>query len=37
MLTCTLDGAPRTKKNSQQIRRTASGRPFAAHSKAFAD
>lgn len=37
MLTYTLYGAPRTKKNSQQIRRTASGRPFVAPSKAFAD
>lgn len=37
MLTYTLYGAPRTKKNSQQIRRTASGRPFVAPSKDFAD
>lgn len=37
MLTYTLYGAPRTKKNSQQIRRTAAGRPFAAHSKDFND
>ena len=36
MLTYTLYGPPRTKKNSQQIRRTAAGRPFVAPSKAFA-
>ena len=36
MLTYTLLGPPRTKKNSQQIRRTAAGRPFVAPSKAFA-
>lgn len=36
MLTYTLLGPPRTKKNSQQIRRTATGRPFVAPSKAFA-
>lgn len=33
----TLKGAPRTKKNSQQIRRTAAGRPFTAPSKDFAE
>ena len=37
MLTYTLYGSPRTKKNSQQIRRTAAGRPFVAPSKAFAE
>ena len=37
MLTYTLYGPPRTKKNSQQIRRTAAGRPFVAPSKAFAE
>lgn len=37
MLTYTLLGDPRTKKNSQQIRRTATGRPFVAPSKAFAE
>lgn len=37
MLTYTLYGPPRTKKNSQQIRRTAAGRPFTAPSKAFAE
>ena len=37
MLTYTLLGPPRTKKNSQQIRRTAAGRPFTAPSKAFAE
>lgn len=36
MLTYTLLGPPRTKKNSQQIRRTVAGRPFVAPSKAFA-
>lgn len=36
MLTYTLLGPPRTKKNSQQIRRTTAGRPFVAPSKAFA-
>ena len=33
----TLKGAPRTKKNSQQIHRNAAGRPFVAPSKAFAE
>ena len=37
MLTYTLYGPPRTKKNSQQIRRTAAGRPFVAPSKAFTE
>lgn len=37
MLTYTLYGAPRTKKNSQQIHRNAAGRPFVAPSKAFAE
>lgn len=37
MLTYTLYGAPRTKKNSQQIRRTASGRPFVAPGKVFTE
>ena len=37
MLTYTLYGPPRTKKNSQQIRRTAAGRPFVATSKAFTE
>ena len=37
MLTYTLYGPPRTKKNSQQIRRTAAGRPFVAPSRAFAE
>ena len=35
MLTYTIYGPPRTKKNSQQIRRTAAGRPFAPPSKVF--
>lgn len=37
MLTYTLLGPPRTKKNSQQIYRTASGRPFVTPSKAFTE
>ena len=37
MLTYTIYGPPRTKKNSQQIRRTAAGRPFVAPSKAFVE
>lgn len=37
MLTYTLYGPPRTKKNSQQIRRTAAGRPFVAPSKVFTE
>ena len=31
----TLKGAPRTKKNHQQIRKTSSGRRFVAPSKDF--
>ncbi len=31
----TLKGAPRTKKNHQQIRKTPSGRPFVSPSKEF--
>lgn len=37
MLTYILYGAPRTKKNSQQIHRNAAGRPFVAPSRAFAE
>ena len=37
MLTYTIYGAPRTKKNSQQIHRNAAGRPFVAPSKAFTE
>lgn len=37
MLTYTLLGPPRTKKNSQRIHRNAAGRPFVAPSKAFAE
>lgn len=37
MLTYTLYGAPRTKKNSQQIHRNAAGRLFVAPSKAFTE
>lgn len=37
MLTYTLLGPPRTKKNSQRIYRNAAGRPFVAPSKAFAE
>lgn len=33
----TIPGRPVTKKNSQRILRTASGRPFIAPSKAFMD
>lgn len=32
---CVLKGAPRTKKNSQQIFRSRSGKPFVAPSKEF--
>lgn len=34
-LTLIVEGAPRTKKNSQQIFKAASGRSFVAPSKAF--
>ena len=37
MLTYTLFGPPRTKKNSQRTQRNAAGRPFVAPSRAFAD
>ena len=37
MLTYTIYGPPRPKKNSQQIRRTAAGRPFVAPSKVFTE
>ena len=37
MLTYILYGAPRTKKNSQQIHRNAAGRPFVAPSRAFTE